>query len=125
MIGQYRIININGKYYYIYINKVYVAKVNELSHERRAPHYNISLFEDEDMLDFVMNINNVFGDYLYITREAAEEELKKRGERAISNINGSLDKIDQRLEYDKTYKKMFIEKFRYLFEGSDNNESDN
>lgn len=107
--------NINGKYYYIYINKVYVAKVNELSHERRAPHYNISLFKDEGMLDFVMNINNVFGDYLYITREDAEEELKKRGERAISDINESLDYIDRRLKRDKTYKMMFMKKFSYLF----------
>lgn len=118
-------IKINGKYYYIYINKVYVAEVNELSYERRAPHYNISLFEDEDMLDFVMNLINVFCDYLYDTREEAEEKLKEREERAISDINESLDYIERKLKYDKRYKKLFIEKFRYLFEGSEDNESAN
>lgn len=119
-------IEINGKYYYIFgVNKVYVAKVNELSPCWRVPHYNISLFKDEDMLDFFMNINNVFSDDLYTTREDTEEEIKEREKKAISNINESLDKIDLKLKYNERYKKMFIEKFRYLFEGSDDNESDN
>lgn len=122
-------IKINGKYYYSLLNKVYVAKVNEFSSERRLPHYNISLFEDEDMLDFVMNLINISSNDLYDTREAAEEKLKERNdaleEEYVSYINESLDSIERRLMYNKRYKKMFIEKFRYLFEGSDDNESDN
>ena len=124
-----RYIKINGKYYYALLNKVYTVKVNELSSERRLPHYNISLFEDEDMLDFVMNLNNVFSNDLYDTREAAEEKLKELNdiveEHYESWINERLDSIERMLMYNKKYKKMFIEKFRYLFEGSDDNESDN
>lgn len=124
-----RNIEINGKYYYVFIGKIYVVKVNELSSERRRPHYNISLFEDEDMLDFVMNLINVSSNDLYDTKEAAEEKLKELNdlvkEHYESYLNENLDSIEQRLMYNKKYKKMFIEKFRYLFEGSDENESDN
>jgi len=124
-----RNIDINGKYYYVLFNRVYVAKVNEFSSERRLPHYNISLFEDEDMLDFFMNLNNVFTNDLYDTREAAEEKLKELNdvveEHCESYINESLDSIERRLMHNERYKKMFIEKFRYLFEGSEDNESVN
>ena len=124
-----RNIEINGKYYCVLFNRVYVAKVNEFSSERRLPHYNISLFEDEDMLDFFMNLNNVFSNELYDTREAAEEKLKEpkeeQEEEVISSINKSLDSIERRLMHNEKYKKMFIEKFRYLFEGSEDNESAN